>query len=289
MAGMQRFITYIYAYENEQKIGNTGYAKVETRGNNGYVEIHFDKNESFCDEMKVHFVYIKDDDVEKILLGTFRLENGRGLGRFSFCAEGVQGTPVSFEKMIGLIVKDSSDREYKSFWKDVKLPEKRERKVVEKEDLQRETEHIKDMEQESLHTMEIPMRNIFPTYTLEDIWRNFERNRKCVQIADEICGVQIELGDLRELPKKYWYLGNNSFLLHGFFNYHYLLLGKLPDGKWFLGIPGVHERQERVMASVFGFPGFIPIAMAETDEEISLEHAMPREKQQGIWYHILED
>lgn len=28
--------------------------------------------------------------------------------------------------------------------------------------------------------------------------------------------IKIELKDLRELPRKYWYLGNNSFLLHGF-------------------------------------------------------------------------
>ena len=31
--------------------------------------------------------------------------------------------------------------------------------------------------------------------------------------------VRWELKDLRLLPRQYWYLGNNSFLLHGFFNY----------------------------------------------------------------------
>ncbi|MCI9532477.1 MAG: hypothetical protein HFH38_12230 [Lachnospiraceae bacterium] len=71
--------------------------------------------------------------------------------------------------------------------------------------------------------------------------------------------VRLDLKDIRLLPKKYWYLGNNSFLLHGFFNYRYLILGmaeKSGSKKWFLGIPGVFQNPERVMATLFGFPGF---------------------------------
>ena len=140
---------------------------------------------------------------------------------------------------------------------------------------------MKDVEQESLHTMEIPMRNVFPSYTMEDIWKNIARTKAPVQINNEVSAIQIELNDLRELPKQYWYLGNNSFLLHGFFNYRHLLFGRLPDGKWFIGVPGIYARQERVMASVFGFRGFMHIGEEET--------VTPREKQQGVWYHILED
>ena len=99
----------------------------------------------------------------------------------------------------------------------------------------------------------------------------------------------MELNDLRELPKQHWYLGNNSFLLHGFFNYHHLLFGRLPDGKWFIGVPGIYARQERVMASVFGFPGFMHIGISEPEADVPQETGMPRERQQGIWYHILED
>ncbi len=71
--------------------------------------------------------------------------------------------------------------------------------------------------------------------------------------------VRFELKDLRMLPRQYWYLGNNSFLLHGFFNYRYLILGMTKTNgnkRWFLGIPGVFQNPERVMASLFGFPEF---------------------------------
>lgn len=71
--------------------------------------------------------------------------------------------------------------------------------------------------------------------------------------------VRWELKDLRLLPRQYWYLGNNSFLLHGFFNYRYLILGiteKAGKKRWFIGIPGVYQNPERVMATLFGFPEF---------------------------------
>lgn len=75
---------------------------------------------------------------------------------------------------------------------------------------------------------------------------------------DTIC-VRLELKDIRLLPRPYWYLGNNSFLLHGFFNYRYLILGatkKASKKRWFLGIPGIYQNPERVMATLFGFPEF---------------------------------
>lgn len=71
--------------------------------------------------------------------------------------------------------------------------------------------------------------------------------------------VRMELKDLRQLPKQFWYLGNNSFLLHGFFNYRYYILGMTEEfgiKKWFVGIPGVFQNPERVMAALFGFPEF---------------------------------
>ena len=71
--------------------------------------------------------------------------------------------------------------------------------------------------------------------------------------------VRMELKDLRQLPRQFWYLGNNSFLLHGFFNYRYLILGMtetLGMKRWFIGVPGVFQNPERVMATLFGFPEF---------------------------------
>ncbi len=40
MAGLQRFITYIYKYDNDEKMENTGFAKFEIRGNICKIEAH---------------------------------------------------------------------------------------------------------------------------------------------------------------------------------------------------------------------------------------------------------
>ena len=72
---------------------------------------------------------------------------------------------------------------------------------------------------------------------------------------------RIEITGIRDLPRANWYLCNNSFLVHGFFNYHYLLLKTVETGdkkRLFLGVPGIYEQPERMMALIFGFSEFEP-------------------------------
>lgn len=53
---------------------------------------------------------------------------------------------------------------------------------------------------------------------------------------------------------------NNSFLVHGFYNFRHLLFGRVRDNgnntKYFLGVPGMYCNRERYMASMFGFNNF---------------------------------
>ena len=88
--------------------------------------------------------------------------------------------------------------------------------------------------------------------------------------AEEICPTseeaaqspiykRIAITDIRSLPSRNWHLCNNSFLVHGFFCYHYLILKTInaPDGaKMYLGVPGIYASQERMMALLFGFNDF---------------------------------
>ncbi len=306
MAGMQRFVTYIYAYEDGRKADNVGYAKIETRGERGQIDVHFLNGGIYRGKGTVAFLFAKDGKLIYIPIGEFSIENGMGKGAFRFHTNVLAGTDIAFVKIDGIYIADSENGKYLSFWKDVDITDFAENSFAKyspdivhpdtvedskekqaQKDVQKEI--IDEAEQESLHTMEIPMRNVFPNYTMEEIWKNFTKTKSPVQVTNEVCAVQIELNDLRELPKHYWYLGNNSFLLHGFFNFHHLLFGRLPDGKWFIGVPGIYAAQEQVMASVFGFRGFMGVGEMSGEQEFPLRQMMPREKQQGIWYQILED
>lgn len=109
---------------------------------------------------------------------------------------------------------------------------------------------------------------------------------------------RIDLNGIRQLPKKNWYLCSNSFLLHGFFNYHYLILKKAEwknQTKYYLGVPGIFEKPERVMALLFGFPEFekeesgkkeaipkMPVFGAEP------ETGDPPEGSFGYWFCLLD-
>ena len=66
---------------------------------------------------------------------------------------------------------------------------------------------------------------------------------------------KITRAELSTLPRKFWSLANNSFLLHGCHNYHHLLLIKEKDHLW-LGVPGLYDPREAHMANLFGFPQF---------------------------------
>ena len=73
---------------------------------------------------------------------------------------------------------------------------------------------------------------------------------------------RIDISELRTLPAKNWYIVNNSFLTHGYANYKHLVIKTDTDGRQYLGVPGVSEPQERMMAGIFGFTEFEPAAPA---------------------------
>ena len=90
---------------------------------------------------------------------------------------------------------------------------------------------------------------------------------------------QITPAELRILSRRDRGLMNNNFLRHGYYRYHYLLLGRRrDDGRYILGVPGVYDRQECLMAGMFGFPNF---KAAKTQGKPS----MPRF---GYWFRLID-
>ena len=66
-------------------------------------------------------------------------------------------------------------------------------------------------------------------------------------------------GDFVILPKKYYRLISNSFLLHGFYNYGHLILArtvKRGEEIFYLGVPGNFFEREKQVAIMFGFESF---------------------------------
>ncbi len=96
------------------------------------------------------------------------------------------------------------------------------------------------------------------------VWDKLRREHPKILAFDYSKGCEIltiKPQDIGLLPREEWVYGNNSFLLHGYYNYRYLILAKLnnPQGtpRYLLGVPGHYYSNERYMASMFGFPNFV--------------------------------
>lgn len=353
MAGMKRFVTYIYAYEEEKKGSNVGFARIEIRGQDARIEIHLRGVYAASAACRVYLFQREAaggkeaTGVTGVLVGEMKLTNGSGDGAVVLKGGRVGASPYGITEMEGLFFVIGEERILMSRWREgapfkvglsgfrewqpdepkektaekglaaetaaqnevreaaavqpeqnsrmaVKgmaqgkqgeaaaaqpeqtsrmaakgMPQEKRRETVSVVPEQKEKMPAQDVpsgsgmetageETEAIHVTELPMRNLFPEYDWNAVWEELCREHKPAALFEEWdtqC-IQLELKDLRSLPKKYWYLGNNSFLLHGFFNYRYLVLGRTAEERWFLGVPGVYQRQERVMAAIFGFPEF---------------------------------
>lgn len=98
----------------------------------------------------------------------------------------------------------------------------------------------------------------------ERVWERLKREHTRILAFDYEKGCEIltiKPQDIGLLPREEWVYGNNSFLLHGYYNYRYLILARLhnPQGipRYLLGVPGHYYSNERYMASMFGFPSFV--------------------------------
>lgn len=318
MTGMQRFVTYLYYYKEEEKLHNAGFAKIEIRGGQCVVEIHLQGMEQAGISLPVYLFAREGELIQAVGVG--ELSKGGGC-RILLPAQQIGGSPYGISEMKGIYIPVNEKAMYASRWDDAKISrrnisiweaqqseeeadkaEKPEMKIKEeqsepvqkevnrKEAEQKETKQNevaqgveekaeRSPEQEepevvqsaaSLHATEVAYQwkeEADQPDLLLECFLKLQKKAQTVEILEtgkrQISGVRIELRNLRELPQNYWSLGNNSFLLHGFFVYRYLMFGKKIEAgreELFLGVPGICDNKERLMASLFGFEAFLPDA-----------------------------
>ena len=71
--------------------------------------------------------------------------------------------------------------------------------------------------------------------------------------------LSIAPADFVVLRQEYHKMAHNSFLLHGYYNYRHLILGRLKEGngwQYYLGVPGNFYHREKMVAEMFGFEAF---------------------------------
>lgn len=98
----------------------------------------------------------------------------------------------------------------------------------------------------------------------EQFWEELRKQYPKIQPFDydgnsEVLTIRPQ--DIGRLPREAWIYGNNSFLLHGYYNFRYLILVRLEQegntSRYLLGVPGHYYSSEKYMANMFGFPNFV--------------------------------
>lgn len=141
--------------------------------------------------------------------------------------------------------------------------------IMEEEELDRLVEEVSAAyEAEAKSKASAPYAN-----SIEEMLDTYERLPllpESVQEGNQIIeSVKITPNDIGLLDMNNWRLGVNSFLTHGFYNYKYLMLGKIAfqdnqrAGSYVLGVPGVYSAKEKYLAGIFGFDRFVPVKETE--------------------------
>lgn len=267
----KRFVSYMYEYRNNEKQQNCGFAKVEVRQNMVKFLIHMHLPGKREVEYKIYGFTRKKQGLEGIFLGLGRAKNGVVDVRIHMDAERLgdgnisEHAVVSMEDLAGILVKGADQSVCGTVWDDgdINLSQFSEYQY-------KEEEKLDDIVEESIEIQEINENIIL--YEEKEIYQENHREhdildwdalkRTCpgmvpFEVPREGQYLRMEPKDLKHFEKKYWYLGNNSFLLHGYYNYRYLIVGKEKNGI-ILGIPGTYYPREERVAAMFGFPAFLP-------------------------------
>ena len=145
----------------------------------------------------------------------------------------------------------------------------------------KQTNYIEDLQNpELLKSLEKQEQEAKSRMNPGSLWSRLQRTYSKVLAFDYDHGCEIlsiKPQDIGLLPREIWVYGNNSFLLHGYYNYRHLILARLNTSeggfRYLLGVPGHYYSNEKYMASMFGFPHFV-LAKKQPEEDGRI----------GYWY-----
>ena len=130
---------------------------------------------------------------------------------------------------------------------------------------------MQDIGIRDIGTLEVEEQSIEETQSIEQTqgvptvspWDTVFVNADFIDAFEDDCYydcIEVTPEFLRTLPLHDINVVNNSFLMHGYYNFKHILLGKVCENanntKYFIGVPGAYCNRERVMASMFGFNNF---------------------------------
>ena len=289
---MKRFVTYLYEYDRTIRGRNVGFIRNDIRNDCCRMEIHIRGLERIKEKAPI-FIIVRDSECIGIPAGEVVISQGVGnaclelrgnrIGKTDYSVNNIQAVIVRYnggKMLMGCYVQHpAGDLLSGTFTKweaqatpASPTPDPGDARSVDinSSDLYPNSRSDLGIENDSADLSPKNPNNLGTENNSGDLYPYANNSQGTEAKAEEICPTseeaaqspiykRIAITDIRSLPSRNWHLCNNSFLVHGFFCYHYLILKTInaPDGaKMYLGVPGIYASQERMMALLFGFNDF---------------------------------
>ena len=273
---MRRFIRYLYEYEQEKKMRNVGFVKVEQDVDQCVIHVHGKgfRMEENTQGLRAYLFWNTEDKCIGIPQGVTEVPGPAVNWQLCYTPEDV-GKKENYNLVNGIILKDVNGHWYAAVWNDDVV------NVCRMEMWKMEEDSVQGEEPECKKGLAQDEEPECKKETLQD--EESESGKLEDDLEKEAClggkVRKIQRKDMVCLPRCEWRHANNSFLIHGYYNYHHLIL-TVRDDRLKLGVPGVYHPQEEKAAESFGFPEFIPAE--ELDLKLTDEEKNDREKF-GYW------
>lgn len=293
----EKKIGYLSLYQDGEKKSSVGFLRIERERNACRLEIHIKKGAEVYNGSYPLMLITKSGEFP---WGTVKIRKEEDFTEKNFPIQGdmfcLEGECVREDDGCGVSIRLDESRRISGFWKENvrqvvpeknaerdengksdKRPENRtashEKSVnvradEKNSDIRQEAERVPETVRTFAENQELHAAG---GHQFEDKWINLQRDYKKVHpFGDERTFLSVELRDFQLLKPQYQRLSNNSFLLHGFYNYRHLILG--PDHEmggndgicFYLGVPGTYFEREKMVAVMFGFEGFECSGAVET-------------------------
>lgn len=279
---MRRFITYLYECTRGNKTKNVGFVRVSVKEKETTMELCI-RNCSQLNEEAAFYLLTYKEALYGVCLGKISLVNGKNDSQFVFETNNIEESQFGLDEVIGIGIRGESGLYIISCWQDAYALE-----IAQGEfNTQEERNEIDEANVILEKTETVPQK------WKEELDEDMQAHH--MEASSKVVYEKIDLSQIRDLPSPNWHFATNSFLVHGFWNYGYLVLKKEVEEnqeKLSLGVPGIFEKPEAVMAALFGFPAF-----AEIPPEVRLADGnsnqiqMEKEKNQeakvgsfGCWF-----
>ena len=101
---MKRFVSYLYSVFNNQKIHNSGFARIELRTGRNRVEIHLKENGYSGKTGTVYLFIKKEKNIQGISIGNITFRNNQADFRYEQTEENIGQTPWQIMQMNGILI-----------------------------------------------------------------------------------------------------------------------------------------------------------------------------------------